>query len=182
MKLPLQIQFKGLESSEALETAAREKAAALDRFCPDIMSCRVVIELLHKHKNQGRPFEVRLDLTVPGHELAVTRVHDGDVYVALRDAFDSMRRQLEEVVRQRRGDEKRHAEPLHGEVVRFDPEGQSGFIRTPEGDEYWFGPENVADVPFEHVEVGTQVQFIPELAAQGRQAKRVSRGKHRFGG
>jgi len=39
----------------------------------------------------------------------------------------------------------------------------------------------VAGVPFEHLAVGTEVQFVPEVAAEGRQAKRVSAGKHHVG-
>ncbi len=181
MKQPLQIRFLGMEPSEAVESAARKKADKLDRFCPDIMSCRVSIEQMHKHQHQGRPFAVRIDVTVPDHELSVDRVHDEDVYVALRDAFDDMTRQVEDAVRRTRGQEKLHPTPLHGEVVRFGDEGQSGFIRTADGDEYWFGPDNVAGVPFEHLTLGTEVQFIPEVAAQGRQAKRVSIGKHHVG-
>jgi ribosome-associated translation inhibitor RaiA/cold shock CspA family protein len=181
MKQPLQIRFLGMEPSEAVESAARKKADKLDRFCPDIMSCRVSIEQMHKHQHQGRPFAVRIDVTVPDHELSVDRVHDEDVYVALRDAFDDMTRQVEDAVRRTRGQEKLHPTPLHGEVVRFGDDGQSGFIRTADGDEYWFGPDNVAGVPFEHLTLGTEVQFIPEVAAQGRQAKRVSIGKHHVG-
>ena len=181
MKLPIQIRFVGMEPSEAVESAARKKAEKLDQFCPDIMSCRVSIEEAQKHQHQGRPFAVRVDVTVPDHELSVDRVHDEDVYVALRDAFDDMKRQVEDVVRRTRGQEKLHPTPLHGEVVRFGDEGRSGFIRTPDGDEYWFGPDNVSGVPFEHLTLGTEVQFIPEVAAQGRQAKRVSIGKHHVG-
>jgi ribosomal subunit interface protein len=102
MKLPLNIQFLGMERSNALETSAREHAHKLELFAPDIMACRVAIELEQKHKQQGRPYSVRIDLTLPGHELAVNRVQNEDVYVALRDAFDNMRRQLEDVVRKRR--------------------------------------------------------------------------------
>ena len=178
MKLPLQIRFLGMEPSEALESAARKKADKLDQLCPSIMSCHVNIEQTHKHQHQGRPFAVRLDVRVPGDELSVDRVHDEDAYVALRDAFDDMKRQVEDAVRRTRGQEKAHATPLHGEVVRFGDEGRCGFIRTLDGDEYWFGPDNVVDVPFEHLALGTEVQFIPEVAAQGRQAKRVSTGKH----
>lgn len=178
MKLPLQIRFLGMEPSEAVESAVRKKAEKLDRLCPDIMSCQVSIEQTHRHQQQGRPFDVRLDVKLPGHELSVARVHDEDAYVAVRDAFDDMKRQLEDVVRRRRGQEKLHPTPLHGEVVRFDDEGRSGFIRTPDGDEYRFDATNVAGMPFEHLALGTEVQFIPEVAAQGRQAKRVSVGKH----
>jgi ribosome-associated translation inhibitor RaiA len=181
MKQPLQIRFLGMSPSDTLESAARRKADKLDRFCPGMMSCRVTIEQTHKHQHQGRPFEVRLDVTLPDHELSVGRVQDEDAYVALRDAFDSMTRQIEDVVRRRRGQEKQHPTPLHGEVVRFSDEEQSGFIRTAEGDEYYFGAANLADVPFENLRLGTQVQFIPDVAAQGRQAKRVSVGKRQAG-
>lgn len=99
MKQAPDIRFVGMEPSEALEAAAREKIAKLEQLCPEIMACHVVIDLPHRHRNQGRRFAVRVDLTLPGRELAVTRVEDPDVYVALRDAFDGMRRQLEETMR-----------------------------------------------------------------------------------
>ena len=178
MKQALHIQFQGMEASAAVETKARELADRLDSFAPDIMACRVNIDLEQKHKHQGRPYGVRIDLTLPGHELVVNKVQHEDVYVALRDAFDNMRRQLEEVVRIRRGQEKLHALPLHGEVVRVDDVTGTGFIRTPDGDEYYFSRDNLADTPFEHVQPGSTVQFIPEVAKQGLQAKRVSLGKH----
>lgn len=181
MKLPVHIRFQGMEPSDALETSAREHAHKLETFAPDIMTCRVDIDLEQKHKHQGRPYGVRIDLTLPGHELVVNRVQHEDVYVALRDAFDSMKRQLEEVVRKRRGQEKQHAVPLHGEVVRLDDAGGFGFIRTPAGDEYYFSRDNVAGTPFEHVQTGSTVQFIPEVGGDGLQAKRVSLGKHGMG-
>lgn len=178
---PLEIRLLDIEPSEALEAAARAKAAKLEQYCGDLMSCRVTIERQHKHRHQGQSYAVRVDVTWPGHELSVDRVHDEDVYVALRDAFDDMKRRLEDAVHRERGQEKTHPVPLHGEVVQLDADGRSGFIRSSDGDEYWFGADNVADVPFEHVAVGAAVQFLPEAASGGRQAKRVSLGKHRFG-
>lgn len=178
MKMPVQIQFHNMDPSEALEDSAREHVLKLEMLASDIMSCRVAIDLEQKHKQQGRPYCVRIDLTLPGHELVVNRVHNEDVYVALRDAFDSMKRQLEDLVRKRRGQEKQHPVPLHGEIVSMDDQGGFGFIRTAAGDEYYFSRDNVASTPFEHVETGKTVQFIPDLGGEGLQAKRVSLGKH----
>ncbi len=110
MKLPADIRFIGLEPSDALAAAAREKAAKLDQFCPTIMSCRVAIEQAHKHKQQGRPFSVRVNLTLPGRELQANRAEHEDPYVALRDAFDDMRRQVEDTMR-RLQDQEKHPEP-----------------------------------------------------------------------
>jgi len=174
MKQPLQIQFHGMEASAAVETRVRELAGRLGALAPDLMTCRVGVELAQKHQHQGRPYSVRIDLTLPGHELVVNKVQDEDVYVALRDAFDNMKRQLDEVVRKRRGQEKQHAPELRGEVVRLDDAAGTGFIRAADGSEYYFSRDNLAGTPYEHLQAGSTVEFIPEVGSQGRQAKRVS--------
>lgn len=111
MKLPLDIRFIGLQPSDALDAAIREKVRHTELFCQDIIAWRITVEQEAKHKHQGRPFAVRIDVTLPGHELSVNRVQDEDAYVALRDAFDAVRRQIEERVQVRRGEVKRHEPP-----------------------------------------------------------------------
>lgn len=111
MQLPVQVTYRGMESSPAVEDAVREKAAKLEQFYPRIMSCRVVLEQAGRHKTKGKQFVVRVDLKAPGGEIAVNRDHDEDVYVALRDAFDAARRKLEDFAREQRGDVKHHEPP-----------------------------------------------------------------------
>jgi ribosome-associated translation inhibitor RaiA len=116
MQLPLQVSFRRMEHSDALEALVREKARRLDKFAGDIMSCRVVIEPAGKHHRDGKLYQVRIDLTLAGEEIAVTRepsehAEYKDVHVALRDAFDTARRRLEDYVRRRRGDVKTHEVP-----------------------------------------------------------------------
>jgi ribosome-associated translation inhibitor RaiA len=106
---PLDIRFLEMAPSPALEAAARAKAHKLEQFCPGLMSCRVTIEREHRHQHQGQPFAVRVDVTWPGHELSVDRVQHEDAYVALRDAFDAMKRRVAEAVHRDRGEEKVHA-------------------------------------------------------------------------
>ena len=116
MKLPLQIAFRNMDASAAVEAKVRERAAALERFAANLTSCRVAVEKQDLHKRQGNRFRVRIDLKVPGRELVAGGKGDGDpahedVYVAIRDAFDAARRQLEDYARRRRGDVKTHAVP-----------------------------------------------------------------------
>lgn len=115
MRLPAQIIFHGMNRSEAIETAVREKVQHLERFCADITSCRVGLDVLPHPHHQGRLYGVRIDLTMSGHELVVDRVEAEDVHVAMRDAFDDMKRQLEDAVRRRRGFERKHPQALDGE-------------------------------------------------------------------
>jgi ribosomal subunit interface protein len=111
MEPPLQISFHGIEHSDALYNTIRGKAEKLDRYYDRILSCRVVLELAGRHKHQGRQFTVRIDLKVPGGEIVVTHQHDEDLQIALRDAFDAVRRRLEDYARTQRGDVKQHSSP-----------------------------------------------------------------------
>lgn len=102
MKLPLQITSRDISLSEAAETSIRDKVAKLDTFCDKITSCRVLVETPHRHQHQGSLYNVRIDMTVPGSELVVKREPHEDLYVAIRDAFDAARRQLQDYVTRQR--------------------------------------------------------------------------------
>lgn len=109
MQIPLQITFRNLARSEAIESAIRERAGKLETVHHAVQSCRVVVEGDGLHKQHGRTYNVRIDLHVPNHEFAVTREGDEDVYVAVRDAFQAARRRLEELSAVTRGKVKHHA-------------------------------------------------------------------------
>ncbi len=80
-----------------------DKLSQLD----EIGSCEVVVETPHRRHNKGKHFHVRIRLTIPGMELVADRdpdAHDAytDIRVALRDAFESVKRQLLEQRARRR--------------------------------------------------------------------------------
>ena len=174
MQIPLQISLHGIERSNALYTAIQDKAAKLERYYDRIISCRVVLEVDARHKHHGKQFTVRIDLKVPGGEIAVNREHSEDLQIALRDAFDAARRQLEDYARGQRGDVKHHAPEFTGRVARLDATQGIGFIVTDDGREYYFSRDNVVTPSFDKLAVGSTVHFIEEAAGEGMQAKRVS--------
>jgi ribosome-associated translation inhibitor RaiA len=112
MEMPLELVFKDIASSPALEEIIRDKVAKLERFHDRITGCRVTIEAPHRHHQKGKQYHVHIRLIVPGTVLTVShdagdKGHD-DPNVAVRDAFDAMRRQLENYMQVRRGDVKVH--------------------------------------------------------------------------
>lgn len=109
MDIPLQISLHGIAHSDALQSAIRDRAKKLERYYERIVSCRVVLELAARHQGKGNQYTARIDLKVPGGEIAVTHTHDEDLQVALREAFSAARRRLEDYARTQRGDVKRHA-------------------------------------------------------------------------
>jgi ribosome-associated translation inhibitor RaiA len=109
MKLPLDLRFIGLKPSEAVESAVHARIGHLESLCPDVTAWRVTVQQQHAPDTQGRPFAVRVEVILPRQEVAFTRVHDEDVYVALRDAFDAARRNMETLVGMRGGDVEHQA-------------------------------------------------------------------------
>jgi len=111
MKVPLQITVLNVPHSATLESRVLKMAEKLEKFHARIVSCRVGIEELRRHRSRGRLFHVRVDLRIPGKELVSNHRHNKDPYLALRDAFLSLRRQLEDVARVARGKVKRRTRP-----------------------------------------------------------------------
>ena len=99
MQIPVQITMRNIAKSKAVEAAIRGRAGKLDRFHRRIVSCRVVVEIPSRHKQQGKEFVVRLDIKVPGGEIVVNHDHHRDLYVALHEAFQAAQRRLEDNAR-----------------------------------------------------------------------------------
>lgn len=165
MQLPVQITFRNMAPSPSVEAQIRQRAEALNRYFTRIMACRVAVKASARRQRKGRLYHVRVDLTVPGREIVVTRgpaahqAHE-DIHVAVRDAFDAALRQLEDHARSLRGNSKSHQAPPHGRIARlFKTEGY-GFIRSPEGDEIYMHRNAVPAEGFDGLSEGDEVRYV----------------------
>jgi len=186
MQIPLEINFRHMEPSAAVEANIREKVAKLERYFDRIIGCRVVVEAPHQRRSKGKLYTVSVNISVPGKDLVVN--HTGpknhaheDAYVAIRDAFSAAARQLEDHSRKVRGDVKTHEVPPHGKVVRLFPYEGYGFIALADGREIYFHRNAVTNGGFDALEVGSEVRVsVAEgESAHGPQASTVAAiGKH----
>jgi len=175
--LPVQITIRDIPISLALETNIRKRAEKLNRFHGRISSCRIMVELPQKHKHQGKLFNVKIDITVPGKEFVTTRKVDQDVYVAIRDAFNAITRQLEEHSSKQHGRVKTHNHIMHGHVVRLIRDQGYGFIEGMDGNEYYFSLTNVHN-GIKQLLVGDAVQYTAEVFNDGRHAEHIIKERH----
>jgi len=137
MSAPTTITFQGMAPREWIEAEIGARADKLEKYCGDITSCRVAVDLPHRHHKDGNRFSVRINLTVPGEELAVTHgsnVHgskqdlDEEEWVkkfdvegmrkhlrlVIKEAFDVARRRLQDYTRLRRHAVKTHEKREQG--------------------------------------------------------------------
>jgi cold shock CspA family protein/ribosome-associated translation inhibitor RaiA len=183
MQFPPEIAFRGFEPDEWLKEIVRSEVERLDDYFERIVGCRVMVELPHQRREDGNPYHVRIELSVPGRNLVVNRSpkareRERETQMsALDDAFGAMRRRLEDYARELRGDVKRKPEPAHGRVWRLYPGGapgeRYGFIRTPDGSDIYFHENSLLGPGFDQVEVGSEVRFHEEQGDEGPQATTV---------
>jgi len=178
MQVPLEIEFRHLDRSDAVEADIRAHVDKLEECFSRVTRCQVVVEKPHRHHHQGNLFHVRIVMSVPGRELVVNRApaehhaHE-DVYVTIRDAFRAIRRQLEDYVREMRGQVKKHVGSPQGRVSRIFPESDFGLLETSDGREVYFHRNAVLGPGFDHLHTGDLVHFAEELGDKGPQASTV---------
>lgn len=158
-----------------MEAQVRERAEALESYWDRITGCHVVIEApTVRHHRKGGPFNVRIDLKVPGSELSVNRQDAADLAIAIRDAFDAARRQIEDRLREMRREVKAHEQPPLARVARiFEREGY-GFLETADGREIYFHRNSVIGNHFDRLRPGIEVRFAEEMGENGPQASTVA--------
>lgn len=177
-KLPLTVLFRNMDHSEAIETKARSQAEKLGRYFDRILGCRVIIESDHRHHQKGKLYRVSVTLTVPNAELVANRNPDADhahedVYVAIRDAFDAIKRQLIEYVDKQRGHVKHHISSPSGKIIEISPSGDHGYIEAIDGRYIWFSAKSLIDYDFQNLKIGDAVSFIETQNDEGVVASTV---------
>ena len=97
-----QVLFRGLEHSQAVEEAVQKRAEKLERYSDQILSLKVTVESPHNNHHKGKVFHVGVEALIPNHDIVVNHdQHDKhaheDIYVAIRDTFDAVERQIKEI-------------------------------------------------------------------------------------
>ncbi|MCF8053339.1 MAG: HPF/RaiA family ribosome-associated protein [Desulfobacterales bacterium] len=180
MEVPPEITYRGLDKNDEIEAFILEKAAKLDELHDRLISCRVAVEKDPEDQRSGSPYRVRVVVRVPPGKELIGRRESGEgethepLRVAVKDAFEAVRRQLIKLKEKQQGDVKTHpTQQLIGHVVRLFPEEGYGFIRSLEGREIFFHKNAVADDDFDRLEIGTGVRYFPTDSEKGPQASTV---------
>jgi len=179
MQVPIKVVYRNLlpQYKEGIDAEVRLLADKLEKFHPAIISCRIVVEMPHKHHHEGNLFRTTITLNVPDKQIVVSREHPlsqihENIYVAVRDAFDDATRQLEEYDLIKSRDVKTHDLTPHGIVSKLFKEQGYGFIESSDGREIYFHENSVLG-GFNKLTIGTEVRFAEEEGEKGPQASTV---------
>ncbi|HAR41455.1 MAG TPA: 30S ribosomal protein S30 [Bdellovibrionales bacterium] len=184
MGIPVKIAFPDFPASEAVAARVRHRVKKLDQLYGRIIDCYVAIGNATKRHQKGNIYYVTVELRVPGGTIVYSRSRDGgntahtNVYVAIRDAFNAIERQLRDYIQQRRIriHTAPQAGPAYGKVIRLVAESPAdgyGFLAKSDGQEVYFNAHSVLNDDFTALKVGSQVRFSEEQGEDGPQASTV---------
>lgn len=176
MQIPLQITFRdSSDPTGAIHASIHEHVEKLNNFHKNIIGCQVVVEAPHHNHHKGNLYQVRINLSVPGHKLVASseskhnHAHE-DVYVAVRDAFEAITAQLDSLVHIQRGNIKVHVALPQGSISALFPESDYGRIVTPDGHDIYFHRNSLTNGDFDNLKIGTRVTYEDEMGDEGLQA------------
>ena len=101
MKHAVDVVYRDLDSSAALNEIITKKLEKLSRYTDQIVHSRVVLDVPLNHKHKGKQFRASIELDIKGHPVAITQ-DDESIHVAVRDAFSSAERKVKQLAARQR--------------------------------------------------------------------------------
>lgn len=178
MQTPIEIVFQGVGEQPDVRGSIRQHVAELEQRFVRLTACRVVLKGPGGRHRTGGLYEINIRLSLPGHEVEVTRTpkadeRHSDLTFAVNDAFKRAQRQLQDHVKHLRGEVKAHEGLPTGKVKSLDSSGEFGFLQAADDHEVYFHRNKVLGDAFHHLAIGTRVAFVEESGENGPQASTV---------
>lgn len=185
MQTTVRVEFQDMAGSPEVEGMIADHVKKLEQLYGRITACRIVVKGPGNRHRTGGLYNVSIRLALPdGREVDIGRTpkedeRHSDLPFAINDAFKRAGRRLQDNARLMEGKVKSHEGQPIGTVVRLDPAGEFGFLRSNDGEEVYFHRNSVLDGAFSELAVGTRVVFTDEIGEKGAQATTVKLlGKH----
>lgn len=185
MQTPVEIEFQEMAASPAIQETLAGLVEKLEQRYGRITACRIVVKGPGNRHQTGGLYDINIRMALPdGREVNIGRTpkadeRHADLSFAINDAFKRARRRLQDNARRIAGMIKSHEGQPIGTVVRLDPAGEFGFLRSSEGDEVYFHRNSVLGAKLSQLDIGSRVVFSREIGEKGPQATTVKLlGKH----
>jgi len=96
MKSAVDVVYRDMNSSAALNEAITKKIEKLNRYTDQIIHSRIVLDTPHNHKHKGKQFRASLEIDLKGSPIAITQDNES-IHLAVRDAFNSAERKIKQL-------------------------------------------------------------------------------------
>lgn len=181
MEVPMEVSYQNVTKTDFLEQILNRQVEKLQRFAPNMIACRIALEMTQKQQSQASLFHIRIEVSLPGKKRLTTSsdptyVREDDqqeMRTVIRNTFGAMEKRLKKTESIKRREVKTHSEP-RAFVAKLYPEEGYGFLKPGNTDEeIYFHANSVLHNDFERLEIGTEVRYEQEMGEEGLQASSV---------
>jgi len=161
-RIPLQIIFRGIDHSSAIEAAIRQQASRLAPFRERVTRFQVTVDMPQRHRHAGNHYGIRIEIKTPSGEVFVTRdpeLAQKDFQAVLRAAFEAAIGHLENDQQRHPGGSNHDEALLRGRVTQLFVNAGCGFVETADGEELYFNTASVGEADRLRLIVGSPVSF-----------------------
>lgn len=96
MKSAVDVVYRDLASSTAINETITKKIEKLNRYTDQIVHSRIVLDTPHNHKHKGKQFRASLEIDLKGSPIAITQDNES-IHLAIRDAFITAERKIKQL-------------------------------------------------------------------------------------
>ncbi|WP_027287082.1 HPF/RaiA family ribosome-associated protein [Rhodovibrio salinarum] len=188
LRIPVDITFHGMESSDHLRHQVLKQAQKLDRFHKHITNVRVVLDADHKQVDKST-LHCKVEVSIPGTDTLVAQKEDrpheavnhADQYSVINEAFEVAGRRVNAYIDKHFDHQHKQPHPAAGQargtITRVDSERRHGMLETHAGQSLFFQDTAVKGETLDDLEPGMEVSYALAEAegAYGPEAKEITR-------
>jgi ribosomal subunit interface protein len=169
----IKITFRHGNLTPAVSAHIKNLFSKCYRFYHKIIHCNVIIHQEHCTEEKELLHCVSIVTEIPKHTLIAKDNTHTNLYTAIANAFDAIKKQLEEINTQRH-EHHAHDQPLlRGVIKTISHPDLYGIIENNDGDSLYFSDKSVKKNGFCSLKIGQEVRFTQCSTPQGEQARKV---------
>ena len=187
MQVPVEIAFRNIQPSDAVEADIRDHVQRLERIYGRMTTCRVRVDQRNQNANETIPPVVHIEISVPGYkDIVVAHEPDHlqrkfqapDLRNAINEAFRIAERRLTKYKDKltdhgvaERGHEA--SNEFRGQIAELMPEKDFGYVMTKEGSLLYFHRNSLLSGDFDQLRRGDEVSYVEQTGDTGPTASKV---------
>jgi ribosome-associated translation inhibitor RaiA/cold shock CspA family protein len=187
MQVPVEIAFRNIQPSDAVEADIRDHVQRLERIYGRMTTCRVRVDQRNQNANETIPPVVHIEISVPGYkDIVVAHEPDHlqrkfqapDLRNAINEAFRIAERRLTKYKDKltdhgvaERGHEA--SNEFRGQIAELMPEKDFGYVMTKEGSLLYFHRNSLLSGDFDQLRRGDEVSYVERTGDTGPTASKV---------
>lgn len=173
-----EITFPDFDPSDAIRADIEKYLVKIEKLYDKIIFCHVSVRAPHRHQRK-HIYHINIQLEIPGEDIIINKEPEKDyshtdIHLAIRDAFNSLKRSLRKRVKGKKTKLKTIETHDYAMIKSFDSNQGFGFVADSSGREIYFHKNSIINFNPDELKPGLKVKFVEEPGEKGQHVTSMS--------